>query len=126
LITFILCNAITLLVDAILNGLLGDIFAGFQAITQPDEPIFSLVTLIYTLTLLAGLVAQLVAVIVGWKAYRVAQNSGITQSGGGDWASGGGRVQMARDDRSDVQRPASRPANNFQLFGGGGQRLGDS
>jgi len=130
LFNFVLTNAITLLVDLILSGLVGKLVDGFSAITQAGDPIQIFVIFLYTLALLAGLVAQIVSVVVGWQAYKAAQNigSGVTQTGG-DWGGGGsgsGGTQMRAGDRSDAPSAPQRQNNNFHLFSGGGQTLGSA
>jgi hypothetical protein len=127
LFNFVLTNAITLLIDLILSGLLGALLDGFSAITQPGDPIQIFVQFLYTLALLAGLVAQIVSVVVGWQAYKAAQSidSGVTQTGG-DWGGGSAGTQLRQGDRSNAPSAPPRQQNNFQLFSGGGQTLGSA
>lgn len=123
LLPFVICNVITVVLQILLNGVIQFLIKGFQDLANPSQwpnSIFGFAFGLYFISVLAALVAQIAGSYIGWQAYKVVRDSGVTQSGG-DWgggqASGGGGA---------VQAPAreSRPASNFQPFTGGGQRLG--
>lgn len=132
LMTFALCNAITALMDLLLNNMIGFTIEGVRTILNPSEwpaGIYGFELSIFILATIAGYAAQTVAAVYGFLAYRRAQALGTTATpGSGSWGGGGygGGAQYppAREDPGAAPQREARPGPNFQPFGGSGQRLG--
>lgn len=143
LMTFILCNLITVVIDVLLNRTIESIFHGFEVVftygvnPSPNRVAF----ILYLLSVTAAFIAQAIGSWQGWKAHQEAQNIGTTvipgtwgapppSGGGGHWADwGGGRLgggdnRPGQVEMQDAGREA-RPAPGFQAFSGQGNRLGE-
>jgi len=135
LMTFVLCNAMTIFFDVLLNGIIGWIIHMIGAVFDPSQwtsSIFGFMLGLNVLAVIVAYVAQIVGAVQGFMAWRQAQAFGVTaqqgewgsggQGGGGPFMGGGGRGYPAA--REDAPAREARPAQNFQPFGGSGNRLG--
>merc|ERR1719181_1904950 len=103
LMTFVLCNLITVVMDVLLNRTIEMILKGFEVIftygvgTSTTKVAFFL----YLVSVTMAFIAQAVGSWQGWKAHQEAQNSGTSvvpgtwgapppASGGGGWNNWGG------------------------------------
>mmetsp|Transcript_52273 Transcript_52273/g.118029 ORF Transcript_52273/g.118029 Transcript_52273/m.118029 type:complete len:243 (-) Transcript_52273:89-817(-) len=137
LITFALCNTITVVFDLLLNGVIGWIISAIGAVFDPAQwtsPIFGFVLAVNVISVILCYVTQTTGAVQGFLAYRQARDSGVTATPG-DWGGGGGGPYMGggfpqqgrapmNAGRDDAPARESRPNQNFQPFSGGGQRLG--
>ncbi|CAK0845362.1 unnamed protein product [Prorocentrum cordatum] len=132
LVTFIACNLIMVVFDVLFNHIISFFIDGFKTLTdgaqQWPNQYFGFAFALYMVAKLGAFLAEIVGSWHGYKAYREAQNSGVTSSGG-DWgrssggsALSGGTMPLARD-QPDAPARESRPAPGFQPFSGGGNRL---
>lgn len=126
LMPFVLVNLVTLIMDIVLSGELGQIYTGFKILaTENAPPLVSLQLAVRTLALASSLIAEGVGAWTGWKAYNQAVELTSGPSSGGDWAAsgarGGGGFPRASETREARE---ARPAANFEPFAGSGQRLG--
>lgn len=130
LMSFMICNLITV----VLNVLLGNpsdwqfAYVGFHEMTVKSGLELAAWG-IFTLSVVATTVAQLLASWHAWQAYKLARDSAAGSQGGGEWAAnsgGGGSAYQGRDDQGRQDRPMApaSQATGFVPFGGGGNRLG--
>mmetsp|Transcript_95176 Transcript_95176/g.296291 ORF Transcript_95176/g.296291 Transcript_95176/m.296291 type:complete len:249 (+) Transcript_95176:70-816(+) len=143
LMSFIICNTITVVFDLLLNGIIQWVINAIGAVFDPSQWTSSLMGFILgvnVLSVIGSYACQIVGAVQGWYAYRQARDIGVTATpgewsgggggggpyvGGGFGGGGGGRAYpAAREDNAPAQ--GSQPARNFQPFGGSGQRLGDT
>jgi ABC-type multidrug transport system fused ATPase/permease subunit len=132
LVSFIACNLIMVVFDVLLNNIIGVFIAGFKTLSdgaqQWPNQYYGFAFALYMVAKLGAFVAEILGSWQGYKAYREAQSSGVTGSGG-DWGRStgtplrGGTMQLARE-QPDAPARESRPAPEFQPFSGGGNRLG--
>eukprot|EP00928_Gymnodinium_smaydae_P073256 TRINITY_DN56495_c0_g1_i2.p1 TRINITY_DN56495_c0_g1~~TRINITY_DN56495_c0_g1_i2.p1 ORF type:complete len:263 (-),score=46.28 TRINITY_DN56495_c0_g1_i2:31-720(-) len=121
LMTFVLCNAITVVMNLLLDNVLGALIAASQTLfTVGLGPYDATVVMLLFVSLLVSLVSQILGAWNGWKAYTTVRDSGVTASGGGEWGGSGGYPTAA--ERGQARE--ARPAPGFQPFSGGGNRLG--
>ncbi|CAJ1367120.1 unnamed protein product [Effrenium voratum] len=118
LMPFILCNLLTVTLSLILNNDIGMMIALFKNMQNAVTFYDAFVYLLWLVSALGAILAQVLGSIYGYLAYREIRDSGVTSSGG-DW---GGGYPQAREEAREA-RPAA-PASNFQAFAGSGQRLG--
>lgn len=136
LMTFVLCNTITVVFDLLLNGIIGWIISAIGAVFDPSQwtsSIFGFVLALNVASVIVAYGAQTTGAVQGFLAYRQARDSGVTATPG-EWGGGGGGggAPFMRGGgnsaypaaREDAPARESRPAQNFQPFSGGGQRLG--
>lgn len=135
LMTFILCNAITVVMQLLFDGAIGTLINGFQLMFSGASmglgAIPEIAFALWVISFAAALFAQILGCWFGWKAYQQARATGTsaqpgTYGGGGGggptgtgWRTSGGRNSAANEGSRE-----SRPAAGFAPFTGGGQRLG--
>eukprot|EP00929_Paragymnodinium_shiwhaense_P101816 TRINITY_DN65000_c0_g1_i1.p1 TRINITY_DN65000_c0_g1~~TRINITY_DN65000_c0_g1_i1.p1 ORF type:complete len:230 (+),score=24.09 TRINITY_DN65000_c0_g1_i1:74-763(+) len=123
LLSFVICNCITVAMDVILNGLLGKVFAEISLVTRPGlSPLDGIFLALHVTCMTATTVGQVFGAWHSWQGYKMARDSGVTATGG-DWGSSGGTAYNVRP--SAAQAMQGGPAQqNFQPFEGSGNRLG--
>jgi len=140
LLTFVICNAITVLFDVLLNNVIGGLIHDIGVIFDPNQwtsGIYGFLLGVNVLAIIVAFMAQTVGAVQGFLAYRQARDFGTTAtpgewSGGGGGGGGpyfaGGRGSRAGYPAAREDAPAreSQPSANFQPFSGGGNRLGGS
>eukprot|EP00929_Paragymnodinium_shiwhaense_P051294 TRINITY_DN25824_c0_g1_i1.p1 TRINITY_DN25824_c0_g1~~TRINITY_DN25824_c0_g1_i1.p1 ORF type:complete len:253 (-),score=43.70 TRINITY_DN25824_c0_g1_i1:191-949(-) len=145
LMTWILCNVLTVVLDILLNNQLATIFKGLSVIGSvgASQPVFTFAMTLYLLSTALALAAQSAGAWCGWKVHQECQANGIGgsvpgawadeqhQTGGGGnrlgggWGSGNTAAPSSQQEMSNNATSAgSRPPQGFQAFSGGGQRLG--
>lgn len=148
LMTFVLCNLITVVLDVLLSNTITKILKGVEALfyPQPDSPtdaVSKVAFVLYLMSVIIALVAQAIGCWQGWKAHQQAQQDGHhvvpgesdwgqPSGGGGGWNNwGGGRVgedrgRPAQAEMQETPAPgAGRASAGFQAFSGQGNRLGE-
>eukprot|EP00931_Biecheleriopsis_adriatica_P098226 TRINITY_DN72168_c0_g1_i1.p1 TRINITY_DN72168_c0_g1~~TRINITY_DN72168_c0_g1_i1.p1 ORF type:complete len:243 (+),score=45.50 TRINITY_DN72168_c0_g1_i1:56-730(+) len=120
LMSFIICNVITVVLSVLLDGSIQYVIHSFSIMLNAVDFYDAFILWLLLASTAGALVAQIVGSVYAWLAYKEVRDSGVTMSGG-DWASGGTAYPQARD--VEPARPA-RPAANFTPFQGGGNRLG--
>lgn len=134
LMSFIICNAITIAMQILLDNAIGILLGGLRAIFTNGNMgigmIQELAFAFWVIFFVAAFVAQVLGAWFGWKAYSQARAGGTSSRegtwGGGNsggptganWRSGGAAAREAPSARE------GRPASGFHPFTGGGQRLG--
>jgi len=133
--SYFFCNLITV----VLNLLIGDpsdadfVYSSVKEIMVPsiwtDNIVRAVGLSIFTVSMLVGILSQLIGAVAGFRAFNQVQASAsaFEQSGGGDWqqggGGGGGGGYPSAPPAGDVA-PAQRPAPGFQPFAGQANRLG--
>lgn len=142
LLTFVLCCAMNVVLDVILNGVLQQIFAEFGSLIDgrtSHNATVAFATLIYLLSATCALVSQSVGAWYGWKAYQEARSVGTSQVPG-SWAEEQQQGRQQAPNNSTAAggnglwgggwvggegAGAARPGQQgFQVFQGSGNRLG--
>mmetsp|Transcript_26993 Transcript_26993/g.48799 ORF Transcript_26993/g.48799 Transcript_26993/m.48799 type:complete len:225 (+) Transcript_26993:48-722(+) len=121
LMSFIICNAITVFIDILLGGEISLIIQNFKVMLNAVDFYEAFIYWANLVCTVGALVAQIVGSVYAWLAYKEIRDSGVTSSGG-DWSSGGyPQASAPRDD------PPSQPPRqaNFTAFAGSGNRLGN-
>lgn len=136
LMPFMFANGITIFF-ALISGDIVAVFKNVNLLFSPVDWANSMWGFFYVMwgiSVILEYLTQLCAIVFGYSAYKQVRDSGVTmtggawaQQGGGGATSGGGVYRAGTgqasggDDRREPLRPAQQ---NFQAFGGGGQRLG--
>lgn len=148
LMTFVLCNLITVVMEVLLNRTIEMILKGFEVVftygvnTSTTKAAF----LLYLISVTLAFVAQSIGSWHGWKAHQEAQAIGTTvvpgtwnaaqpaSGGGGGWndwgggqlgSGGGGQANQVEMQDRPAQGGQAGPAAPFQAFSGQGNRLGE-
>mmetsp|Transcript_105059 Transcript_105059/g.266892 ORF Transcript_105059/g.266892 Transcript_105059/m.266892 type:complete len:239 (+) Transcript_105059:120-836(+) len=131
LMPFMFGNGITVFLNIIQPGDLVNVFGNIGKLFKPMEwksGLWGFWFVFYAACVLTIYISQISGIVFGYLAYKQVRDAGVTVSGG-SWTQGGGgapaRQGPAGGDDASQSAPEGRPAQqNFQAFGGQGQRLG--